>query len=516
MIHKATIVRTPLHHLSSAIACLALLFCSSGCIGQPPVPVTRSDLAQALIEFEKALAANPITPGGERAVNREFDRASLAFFSGSFAEVIRQLGDLRLRLSGPTPAPGDVIAGSLKARVEPPVWVLGSDAKPAARITNMFEPAVPTAAMPFVLRIRDSKGEVRLERTFTVSAGPMTRVDQSIEVESSKGDWEPGVYALTAGPRDGTELQIGRWTIAPKSLASTRIEKDTRLEAIEKELPQGLESALANCRGRNGLLSDRPSEDTLAEYLADLPALAAAVDREINALKEGNNPYRRQSGDHWRMLRLAGTNVPCRVFAPAAAVGDSARPLVIALHGAGGDENMFMDAYGRGLIKTLAEKHGFLVASPSTFPFLFNPSLADALVNALARDYEVDRARVYVIGHSLGAGAASRIARERRGLAAAVCCMAGGDFNAAGTSTPALIFGGGLDPIGNANSLRRSAESARKAGVPVEYRQLDDYGHTLLVDRVLPDAVQWLLERKLDPGAGGSSKGRKSAASKRP
>src|SRR6185369_4626193 len=119
---------------------------------------------------------------------------------------------------------------------------------------------------------------------------------------------------------------------------------------------------------------------------------------------------------------------------------------------------------------------------------------------------------VYVVGHSLGSGAASRIARERRGLAAAVCCIAGGNFNGARESTPVLIFGGGIDPIVNAGDLRRGADAAKKAGAPVEYRQVDDYGHTLLVDRVLVEGVQWLLERRLDPAAGRTPKGRKPAA----
>lgn len=40
------------------------------------------------------------------------------------------------------------------------------------------------------------------------------------------------------------------------------------------------------------------------------------------------------------------------------------RPLLVVLHGAGGDENMFPEAYGAGIIKRIAEKHGLLVASP--------------------------------------------------------------------------------------------------------------------------------------------------------
>jgi len=496
-----------------AFGLLAGLFVTAGCIGQPPVPVTRGDLALALIEFEKALAENPITPGGAAAVNREFDRASLAFFSGSLAEVIRQLADLRLRLDGPEIAPIDRVAASLKARVEPPVWVPGSKVRPTARITHMTEAAAPSGDLALTFRIRSASGEVKFERNFTVQGGPITRVDQTISIEP---DSELGIgqYVLEVGGRGAKSIAAGRWTIAARSLDATRRENDDRLDSIKASAPANLAQAIANCRGRNALLTDRPSDDVLAEFLADARSISSAVAAELKELEEGRNPYRRQAGDQWRQLKLMGSGVSCRVFAPPAATGDTAVPLIIALHGAGGDENMFMDAYGRGLIKTLAEKHGFLVASPSTYSFLMNPALADELVTAMSRDYSVDSSRIYVLGHSLGAMAASRIARERPRLAAAVCCVSGGDFSGAKRTCPALVIGGGLDPVSNARDLQRRAAGATAAGLPVEYRQLDDYGHTLIVDKILPDAVTWLLDRRLDANSGKARPGTKRAGVK--
>jgi len=483
--------------LAGVFAASVVMACAPGCIGQPPVPVTRSDLALTLIEVERAIAAVSLAPAEVNAVNRDFDRASLAFFSGSYAEVIRQLCDLRLRLVKKAESPADRVAGSLKARVDPPVWTIGSGVKPTARVTHVFEAAVPAENLQLAFRIRDRGGDVKFERAFTVQAGPTTRVDQTLEIDSGSAAWTPGAFTLEAAPRGGTGVIIGRWIVSAKSLDAIRVENDARLDSLASDADAGLADAIANCRGRNGLLRDRPSEDNLAEYLADLPELVRSVDAEIVALKAGRNPYRRQAGDHWRTLRLAGATSSCRVFAPAAATGDTAVPLVIAFHGAGGDENMFMDAYGRGLIKVLADKYGFLLATPFTYPFVFNPALADELVVALARDYSIDRSRVYVVGHSLGSGAASRIARERPGLAAAACCIAGGDFGGARQSCAALVFGGAIDPIVSARSLRRGTDEAATAGLAVEYRELEDYGHTLLVDRVLPEAVEWLLQRRL-------------------
>lgn len=476
-----------------AVLCM---LAAGGCNGAPPVPVTRSDLAHTLIEFERSLANNPISQGGANAVNREFDRATLAFFSGSLAEVIRQLTDLRLKLDGPEVLPVDQVAGVLKVRIEPPVWIAGSQTKPTARITHMVEVPAPSASEPFVFRICDAAGAVKLERTFAVQTGPITRVDQAIAIDVDASQIPPGQYLLQIAPRGREFVLAGRWSVVAQSLESLRSQNESRLDSLVATAGIGLRDAIFNCRGRNGLLRDRPSEESLAEYLIDAHQLATSVDREIVQLKEGRNPYRRLAGDHWRRMQLGGGGVACRVYAPPLARGDTAVPLVLVLHGAGGDENMFMDAYGRGLIKTLAENHGFLVASPLTYPFLMNPALADELVNVLAGDYAIDLSRVYVLGHSLGGGAASRIARERPNLAAAVCCMASGDFSGATQTCPALIFAGGIDPISNARALERGARNAAAGGLAVEYRQLDDYGHTLLVDKVLADAINWLLASK--------------------
>ena len=488
---------------------VASLILNAGCFGAPPVPVTRGDLAVALVNFEKSFADHPPAEGRVADVNRAFDQASLAFFGGSYGEVIRHLAALRLTLELDKPVPAEVVlAGALKVRVEPAVLVVGTKTPVRARVTHLFEASVPAGEVKVTLRIRKG-GAAAIERVLTLSGSSATRVDMTVDLQPEAGDLAAGAYEVEFAAAGGSVVPAGRWFVVGKSLDAVRQENDTRLDAIATA--EGLDGALAACRSRNGLLKDRPSEEALAEFLADPTTLIAQVDAEIKQLADGKNPYRRRSGDYWRTIQTGGTTLACRVFAPAETVGEEARPLVVALHGAGGDENMFFDAYGRGVIKALAQSNGFIVVTPSTYPLLLNPSLIDGVIETMVADYAIDRSRVYVLGHSLGGGATARIAGQRRATLAGAACLAGGDFSGAQRLAPTLVYGAEVDPLVNAGQLQRGAERAAARGLPVEFRLQKNYGHTLMVGKVLPEVVAWLLPKRLDPAA--KPRARRKAAS---
>ena len=120
-----------------------------------------------------------------------------------------------------------------------------------------------------------------------------------------------------------------------------------RLQAMPDS--DALRNARFSCWERNerivALASDR--ESTAAGFV-DLLGLADAVDREITDLQASRNPYV-SPGDVWRAVACGNGSVPSRVFVPSA-LPDAERslPLLVTLHGAGGDENMFFEAYGGG------------------------------------------------------------------------------------------------------------------------------------------------------------------------
>ena len=255
-----------------------------------------------------------------------------------------------------------------------------------------------------------------------------------------------------------------------------------------------LAQAIVSARARAQLLVDEPSRERLAEYLSDPPQLARDLAREVSVLERGRNPYVGQAGDAWHTFRGEnGTLIPMRVAAPAAAATSSAPvPVVIVLHGAGGDENMFMEAYGQGLVKSMGLAANAIIVSPATTPFGVSPAHFDSLMSVLRSEYRVNGARVYVLGHSMGAGVAAKLAQQRPAAIAAVACLAGGSPVTVAKAPPMLFIGAALDPVIPTANVRKAAQATPTA----TYKQLENEGHTLMVGNGIRMALPWLLEHR--------------------
>ena len=124
-----------------------------------------------------------------------------------------------------------------------------------------------------------------------------------------------------------------------------------------------------------------------------------------------------------------------------------------------------------------------------------NAPLFDSLVESAAELYPIDRSRIYLVGHSLGAIASTGLITQRsEAIAAAVLIGGMGRFAEGATISPALVITGELDPLMSAASVQAGVAKATAAGQPVELRLLAGRGHTLLVGEQLPEAIVWLLK----------------------
>lgn len=129
----------------------------------------------------------------------------------------------------------------------------------------------------------------------------------------------------------------------------------------------------------------------------------------------------------------AGLERRYRVYRPAGWRADRPTPLVLALHGGGGDGDKMARLSGFGAV---ADRHGFLVVSPDGVDRHWNDGrgveqyrahrediddvgFLAALVDRLAGEYPVDRRRVYVTGVSNGGFMTQRLACEQADLFAA-------------------------------------------------------------------------------------------------
>jgi len=463
--------------------------------------VTRADLAAAYLRLEQAYFANP--PQGERnaEVNKAFDQATLAFFTGKNVDAVRTLFELALSL-GPQPAtPLQRGLVSLKVNVEPQVWTAGQAPSAQAKVLSMYEvPLDSPLELPLKLRLLGPTGETVFEREFKVQVGPGLLVDQAVPLELKPEQILAGLYQVELQAGSEQPIKFSQVSVVGGgTLSELRTANDKRLAAIQPASEE-IAAAVKSCQARNALLDEKLSSDNSTQFLADFNQLSREIDGEVNLLEQGKDPYLRRAGDYWRVLGEGKSQIPLRIYAPAAVTSETPAPLLIVLHGAGGDENMFMEGYGVGMIKRIADKQGVLIASPSTNKFGGNPEHFARLLTALNADYKIDPERIYVLGHSMGAGATAALARALPDKIAAACCVAGGGgYQSKNGIPPLLAIVAELDAVIPADGLRTAAEKAKAAGAPVELLEMPGFGHTLVVGSTLEKAVEWLLGHKLAP-----------------
>jgi predicted esterase len=231
-----------------------------------------------------------------------------------------------------------------------------------------------------------------------------------------------------------------------------------------------------------------------------LDSLAAVVEpdsaRRVEYARAADRALARAATDRATVRTASGAEIPYRLRVPSGRA--QPRALLVALHGAGGDERMWFESYGAGALVPLADARGFVVVTPLTTAMRDETSL-DAIVDAVAAKTPIDRRRVFLLGHSLGAGTAWRLTAQRGPMLAGVACLAGPcGAVAAGDSVPRpplLVAAGALDPLAAPARVEAVARAASAAGRVVEYRLVNDHGHTLMVPAILPTALDWLVAR---------------------
>ncbi|MGE0000553.1 MAG: hypothetical protein AB7F50_07445 [Fimbriimonadaceae bacterium] len=92
-------------------------------------------------------------------------------------------------------------------------------------------------------------------------------------------------------------------------------------------------------------------------------------------------------------------NVTFRALVPRVATSDT--PVVIALHGAGGSQNMFFESYGAGVGPKSARKRGWIFMSPRSVP-----GAVPACLAWLREERGITPRKVFVMGHSMGGAVA--------------------------------------------------------------------------------------------------------------
>jgi acetyl esterase/lipase len=290
---------------------------------------------------------------------------------------------------------------------------------------------------------------------------------------------------------------------------------------IRRTVPIRILPGLADLNKRIAAANDRiaaleakakaDSKADLADALAPIQYRLSQVDQAsfneadtaLGALESGGNPWAAHRGDFRMAYRSAVDNTlqPYRLFVPSTYDGSKPYPLILALHGAGRDENFYFDAQD-GQMKSFAEKRGYIVACPrgrdplSMYVGDGERDVLDVMASVRAF-FKVDPARIYLAGHDMGGAAAWSIAINRPGVFAAVAASAPAVFFAtpddmAGLkAVPQVVLQGDQDTQVPVKQTRLFTEAARKAGAQVKYLEISGAGHADVVAPSLAEMFDW-------------------------
>lgn len=222
----------------------------------------------------------------------------------------------------------------------------------------------------------------------------------------------------------------------------------------------------------------------------DYPAARLLAEAEELVPATGAIFTAKRAGEYWLSVPTGKTNTSVRLRVPEK-LGERV-PVVVALHGMGGSENMFFDAYGNGIVPKLARERGWLVVATRVEGVLgAGPAPAvPALLDELQKRYPIDTKRVFLVGHSMGAGHVIQLTTQNPERFAAVAALGGG-----GRITkpeplhqlPFFVGCGKLDfALGGAKSLAKSLEGGK-----VTFKEYDDIEHLVIVREAAPEVFQF-------------------------
>ena len=225
-----------------------------------------------------------------------------------------------------------------------------------------------------------------------------------------------------------------------------------------------------------------------------------------------------------RMFSREGRFMPYRLFVPDTSARNEPLPLIVWLHGASGlgTDNLSQVSSGGNEIgsrlwirpEVQSKYPAFVVApqSPSTEMWGSTTSekltkygqLVIDLIDSLAKEFSIDRDRVYLVGQSRGGiGVWDLIAKRPDVFAAAVPLCATGNPAKIGAASEVKVwvFHGAKDAGMAVTNAREMVAALKKAGGVVKYTEYADLGHEIW-ERAFaePDLPAWLFAQRRQPG----------------
>lgn len=246
----------------------------------------------------------------------------------------------------------------------------------------------------------------------------------------------------------------------------------------------------------------------------------------------GASQVRGAKGDHQRSyyFEAAGLEMPYRIYVPESYDAAVGAPLIVALHGFGGDQNYFFGAVDE--LAALCEQYGFLFVAPMGLaedgwfgapleipgnaprssgaappPQTRSPdeerqhralSETDVLnvIDIVRAEYNIDPDRIYLMGHSMGGFGTWWLGQKHAELWSAIAPMSGVlpgvDYRLPRLrGVPAHVSIGAEENPAWVDASRQQVAAMRAMGMTVEYVEPAGATHTSMIAPTVPGIFEF-------------------------
>lgn len=359
-----------------------------------------------------------------------------SFFMMRTSDACRALDEAVAALEGRQPTPADAVV------LRPSKRVFAPGEEVAIKVFFAYE---TTGTSPTVrLKGNECVPEQGQMTILTISPESLPREDADIALEANLGGKTRLVRFSIVRDLDA---RLARIKASPSRMA--------------RDLAEGIESAL-------------PEQGETILPIAKMLKSAEALDSQRTAVSEVEEVFYARQG-----------STILRAFVPKSA--NKSATVVIALHGAGGSENLFFEGYGAGLAVSEARRRGWVLLSPRA-----TPNAAKDVLKWLEEVREIKPTRLFVMGHSMG-GALALGTGELKPAAIALFAPAARTIPENLVQTPIFLAVGKQEMMMLRTGALALAELVKKRGVFKEY---DPCEHLMIVAEALPDAFRFFAEQQ--------------------
>ncbi|MDD4426578.1 MAG: prolyl oligopeptidase family serine peptidase [Mariniphaga sp.] len=239
-------------------------------------------------------------------------------------------------------------------------------------------------------------------------------------------------------------------------------------------------------------------------FAADLISIMNQTNETIKRMKNKMHPYTGRPGDIRRAFVSAATGKlePYRIYIPTSYDQKEKIPVMLVLHGGGGDENYYPDMDG-GKIREIMEKEGIIMVSPRATSWYTGDGAKDMvqLMDLVLQEYpKADKSQLYSTGVSAGGFGTYNLAIEYPGLFSAVACVSGSSRNLNKIenlkNTPILIIHGGSDPVVSIENALTTSAKLKELGYPHELKVYPIYGHDYHAEEYMNYTLDFIKRNK--------------------